>query len=746
MPNKQSFISTTTDLDSITYKLDPETKAIIQQIWEKDSLYEYPISMIDSTQFETFELPEGIIIKDGIGDWSEMRITKDGLCMLQKFYEDSEVPERLVMFGKGENGDTLSASITYKPDGNPKYFCFNDFFILVDSVYNDSIDFTLVCNDSIAFVYKKTSFGTEAFARGMVPMRNYAQMDWCARITAISQVILGIGEAMLLPEMAIIGFYASKASFSLGPVIGGYVSVFMALSLYSAAISACNNINIGLRKLYEIDYWPDYNNNIFVPLSLEGISFVVSRYALGLGKSIVSGSNMIEWLELTLEEELGSLFIDKSKYSKFTNYFTIIGDELVKRSDEHYGHIYTLNDKKIMYEKGLTTGGVIKKNRQRVVVTAFVSPTIVRDPVDEDMIDCEYGIIVYKEGKAEHIKRWFYDEAELLLGHLEADLNGLEPETTYEYQAYFYNKENGLRLFGEMRSFKMESLAIPEIESFEVLDATYSEEGYPYGEETYHYKFDCAMTVQMEATEGMEDYGYIYKGVDGNESLVSLKGQQFPYTDDNYVYYRKRSYSTTSFCGYVKYYNDDNIYKGKWQTYDLAYGKHPTPGKMIDLGLSVKWAAYNVGAEYPEETGNLYAWGEIETKEEYIWQTYKYKYGGAVIYCDNLGDISGNPKYDAARSSWGYGWCIPHSYEVQELVTRCKKEDMTYEGVNGMLFTGPNGNSIFVPKMSYWLPLGISANYTGQTACTWFPFTSEFMATNGGSNKCVGLPIRAVYK
>lgn len=56
-----------------------------------------------------------------------------------------------------------------------------------------------------------------------------------------------------------------------------------------------------------------------------------------------------------------------------------------------------------MYEKGLTTGGVIKKNRQRVVVTAFVSPTIVRDPVDEDMIDCEYGIIVYKEGKAEHI-------------------------------------------------------------------------------------------------------------------------------------------------------------------------------------------------------------------------------------------------------------------------------------------------------------------------------------------------------
>ena len=39
--------------------------------------------------------------------------------------------------------------------------------------------------------------------------------------------------------------------------------------------------------------------------------------------------------------------------------------------------------------------------------------------------------------------------------------------------------------------------------------------------------------------------------------------------------------------------------------------------ECVDLGLSVKWATYNVGARSPEEYGNYYAWGEIDLKAEY---------------------------------------------------------------------------------------------------------------------------------
>ena len=34
--------------------------------------------------------------------------------------------------------------------------------------------------------------------------------------------------------------------------------------------------------------------------------------------------------------------------------------------------------------------------------------------------------------------------------------------------------------------------------------------------------------------------------------------------------------------------------------------------EFVDLGLSVKWASCNVGAEKPEDFGLYFAWGETE--------------------------------------------------------------------------------------------------------------------------------------
>ena len=41
---------------------------------------------------------------------------------------------------------------------------------------------------------------------------------------------------------------------------------------------------------------------------------------------------------------------------------------------------------------------------------------------------------------------------------------------------------------------------------------------------------------------------------------------------------------------------------------------HTNGYEYVDLGLSVKWAAYNVGANKPEDYGNYYAWRETTTK------------------------------------------------------------------------------------------------------------------------------------
>lgn len=121
--------------------------------------------------------------------------------------------------------------------------------------------------------------------------------------------------------------------------------------------------------------------------------------------------------------------------------------------------------------------------------------------------------------------------------------------------------------------------------------------------------------------------------------------------------------------------------------------------RWVDLGLSVLWAAYNVGANSPEEYGGYYAWGETEEKNSYTEENYKYKekqWLGCWIYSFIGSEISGT-SYDVAHVKWGDGAKMPTLEEVKELVNNCTFDYGTYNGVGGNYVTGPNGNSIFLP-------------------------------------------------
>lgn len=124
----------------------------------------------------------------------------------------------------------------------------------------------------------------------------------------------------------------------------------------------------------------------------------------------------------------------------------------------------------------------------------------------------------------------------------------------------------------------------------------------------------------------------------------------------------------------------------------------------IDLGLSVKWAAYNVGAEAPGEYGDYYAWGETETKSKYDWSTYldsPNRDGNSFTkYAPDKKTVL-DPEDDVAHVKWGGSWRIPTKAEQDELRTKCSWTWMTQNGVNGRMVTGPNGNSIFLPAAGY---------------------------------------------
>lgn len=156
----------------------------------------------------------------------------------------------------------------------------------------------------------------------------------------------------------------------------------------------------------------------------------------------------------------------------------------------------------------------------------------------------------------------------------------------------------------------------------------------------------------------------------------------------------------------------------------------------VDLGLSVKWAGWNVGASSPEEYGGYYAWGETEEKSDYSEDSYKYlcdEDGDGVKEYVNIGNNISGTEYDVARQKWGGSWRMPTKEEFNELLSKCTWTWMTYKGINGYKVTGPNGDSIFLPAVGSFVyttgaGIGDSGFYWSGTlyegysdhACAWY--------------------------
>ena len=119
--------------------------------------------------------------------------------------------------------------------------------------------------------------------------------------------------------------------------------------------------------------------------------------------------------------------------------------------------------------------------------------------------------------------------------------------------------------------------------------------------------------------------------------------------------------------------------------------------EYVDLGLSVKWATCNLGAQHPGEVGDYYAWAESTPHTEWTEANYNFNFAP----CDN--DYVLDAKYDAITVNWGNSWRMPTKEEIEELIdpNKCDwiwAENYENSGNSGCLVTSKiNGNSIFLP-------------------------------------------------
>ena len=192
--------------------------------------------------------------------------------------------------------------------------------------------------------------------------------------------------------------------------------------------------------------------------------------------------------------------------------------------------------------------------------------------------------------------------------------------------------------------------------------------------------------------------------------------------------------------------------------------------EAVDLGLSVKWAACNLGASRPQESGYHLAWGETEAKGDYKWATYKWAngyYNKLTKYCsirgtdywDGDGDPDDktvlDPEDDVAHVKLGGSWRMPTDSEWKELINNCAWAWTTLNGVNGRIVTGPNGNSIFLPAAG--CQDGAGLYYAGSGGYYWssslgggtpdFAWQAGFYSGDVGGgwlSRCRGFSVRPV--
>lgn len=173
--------------------------------------------------------------------------------------------------------------------------------------------------------------------------------------------------------------------------------------------------------------------------------------------------------------------------------------------------------------------------------------------------------------------------------------------------------------------------------------------------------------------------------------------------------------------------------------------------EAIDLGLSVRWAPFNIGATQPEQYGDFFAWGETVPKDDYSEATYtSYNNGQYEIIGTN---ICGT-QYDAARQRWGGQWRLPTRSEIADLTSKCIWTQETLNGIAGYRVTGTNGNSIFLPAAGY--QDGTERKEEGAGGFYWSGNIDRSMTSAAynlnfrgydaqwSANRCYGFSVRAV--
>lgn len=261
-----------------------------------------------------------------------------------------------------------------------------------------------------------------------------------------------------------------------------------------------------------------------------------------------------------------------------------------------------------------------------------------------------------------HIPEGYGGPREILISEDQIDANGkfecvidnLQPDTEYYCGIVYYNKTHGPSM-SVYEHFTTMTLTTGNAVQDKTTPQNYTVSGNVKQSDNLKGLRECSMGIRYtQYKEELDDMSSAVLSKD-----VPLKDGDFTVKltglDTQKTYY---------YCTYVYSPNTFDYDRGEIRT--IAPDKlcpdenHP---HAIDLGLpsGKKWSCCNVGASKPTEYGSYYYWKE----------------------------------------AMGTG-TLPSQADYEELFHSCSKKLVTIDGVNGVLYSASNGNSIFFPFAGYF--------------------------------------------
>lgn len=301
-------------------------------------------------------------------------------------------------------------------------------------------------------------------------------------------------------------------------------------------------------------------------------------------------------------------------------------------------------------------------------------------------------------------------------GTLECKTHILKSDTQYYYRAFV--SKNGVLYYGTVSEFTTKEVdaSVVTYEAASILA----------------YKATLNGKLNVNIDEPL-DKNVWFLISNTSSTVESLKANG---TKENAVLAEDGSYSA-SVHAIIE--NTTYYYVSVAKVYDrTVYGnimsfktKDDIPEGAVNLGLSVLWGTFNIGATKPEELGDKYAWGETEpqtisySNTNDYWATYSLCNGSSTTltkYCtrstygivDNNTILETGPDGDdVASKKLGGQWRMPTWEELLELRNDCSWTwtiDYNETGISGYIIasnvTGMTDRTIFLPRNNsyhdYW--------------------------------------------